>query len=279
MTAGSIRLANSLALQSSTLTVGVANGVVFDASVASNAFTLGGLAGAATTGSFALLNNAATPAPITLTIGNNNANTTYSGTMSGTGGSLIKVGTGTSTLTGGTSSFTGNVTVNGGTLSVSTANNGANSSLGARIAGRTITVNPGATLQFNTNNIFGGGGNLAANLPAIVVNGGTVFSTRYNMLPDITLNGATLVQAATDGAAQAGSAYQGYQFIGTVTVGGTAPSTISTTNGRGNHLLGTGTLNTTFNVADVTETRIPTSTSRPRCSTGRAITVATPRPA
>src|SRR5205807_6507450 len=96
--------------------------------------------------------------------------------------------------------------------------------------------------------IFGGGGNLAANLLSLVVNGGTLSSTRYNMLPNITLNGGTLVQSATDGTVGGAGSYQGYQFIGTVTVTGSSPSTISTTNGKGDHLLGTGTQTTVFNV-------------------------------
>jgi len=251
VTAGTIRLSNALALQNSTLTIGIANGIVFDSSVASNAFTLGGLAGLANTGNFALLNTSA--APIALSVGANNAATTYSGTLSGTGGSLIKIGTGTTTLTNGTSSFTGNVTVNQGTLEATTANSGANSSLGARIAGRTITVNAGATMLWSTNNIIGGGGQSAASLPNIIVNGGTFNSSRYNMIGNINLNGGLLTQAASDGGnAGAGGSYQGYQFIGTVTVSGTSPSTITTTNGKGNHLLGTGTATTIFDVADVT---------------------------
>jgi autotransporter-associated beta strand protein len=78
---------------------------------------------------------------------------------------------------------------------------------------------------------------------------GTLTSTRYNALPNITLNGATLVQSATD----TGS-YNGYQFLGSVTVGGSAASTISTGNNKGNHLLPAGT---TFTVADVTGNGTP----------------------
>jgi autotransporter-associated beta strand protein len=245
LSAGSLRLANGLALQSSTLSNAVAGGVIFDSSVANNSFTLGGLSGA---GAIALQNNAATPAPIALTIGNNNAGTTYSGVMSGAG-SLTKIGTGTLILSNGGNSFTGNVVVNSGTLQTGTGVSAAsaNTAFGAKATpGRTITVNPGATLNLTTNNVFGGGGGSAAGLYSIIVNGGTFSSTRYNMLPNVTLNGGTLVQSATDGVAGQGSPYEGYQFIGTITVGGSSPSTISTTNGKANHLLGNGT--TVFNV-------------------------------
>jgi autotransporter-associated beta strand protein len=70
VTAGSLVLKHTAALQNSTLTTG---NVTFDSSVGSNAFTLGGLSGS---GNLSLLNNAATP--VTLSVGNNNASTAYS---------------------------------------------------------------------------------------------------------------------------------------------------------------------------------------------------------
>ena len=95
----SLRLENPLALQNSTVTGG---GLVFGESVAANAFTLGGISGS---GNIILQNTDS--APVSLTVGNNNASTTFSGAISGTG-SLVKSGTGTLTLatantyTGGT---------------------------------------------------------------------------------------------------------------------------------------------------------------------------------
>ncbi len=50
-----------------------------------------------------------------LTIGSDNSSTTFAGALSGAGGSLTKVGSGTFTLTGA-STYTGATTVNGGTL-------------------------------------------------------------------------------------------------------------------------------------------------------------------
>lgn len=54
----------------------------------------------------------------TLTLGGNNTNSTFAGPVSGTGGGLTKVGTGTLTLSG-TGTFTGTTAVNAGTLVLS----------------------------------------------------------------------------------------------------------------------------------------------------------------
>jgi fibronectin-binding autotransporter adhesin len=168
----------------------------------------------------------------------------FNGTLSGNV-NFVKDGLETTTLLAPASTFTGNVTVANGMLVASGtgAANGANGPLGvANLAGKTVTVGTGATLSFITNNIFGNGvGN--ANLPAVVINGGILTSTRYNTLGNLTLNGGTLTQAATDGP----GGYEGYQFQGSIVVGGTAASTIAGTNGRANHLAA----NTQFDVAEV----------------------------
>jgi fibronectin-binding autotransporter adhesin len=168
---------------------------------------------------------------------------TYSGLISGRV-NLVKNSASTAIFTGSNSTFTGNVTVNGGTLTAAAlgAANGANGSLGAaNVAGKTVTVGSTGTLSFTSNNIFGNGvGN--ANLPAVTINAGVLTSTRYNVLGALTLNGGTLTQSATDGP----GAYEGFQFRGNVAVGGSAQSVISTGNGKANHL----NTNTVFTVAD-----------------------------
>ncbi len=169
----------------------------------------------------------------------------FNGTISGRT-NFVKNGAATVSLIAPASTFTGNVTVNAGTLSATGlgAANGANGTLGAaNVAGKTVTVNnAGTVLSFLTNNIFGNGvGN--ANLPAVTIDAGTLNSTRYNVLGALTLNGGTLSQSSTDT-----GGYEGFQFLGNVTVGGTAASTISTGNAKANHL----GANTTFTVADAT---------------------------
>ena len=164
-----------------------------------------------------------------------------------TSGGLTKTGNGNLTLSGA-STFTGNVLVSAGTLTANLANVG-NPTFGplgnAQIPGRTITVNSGATLSLTANDTFGNALATAANLPSLIING-TMKSTRYNQIGAITLNGATLTSASTDG-----GNYQGYQFLGDVTVGGTAPSFISSTAGANFNSNDLSTA-TNFIVADVT---------------------------
>jgi autotransporter-associated beta strand protein len=139
ITAGTLTLANQLAVQSSTVTMGGGAGValVFDQSVVGNAFTFGGLSAAAAGAGYDidLRNNAGSPAAIALTVGANSS--TYAGVLSGTGGSLIKSGAGTLTLSGD-NSYSGGTTLSVGTLAI-----GHNNALGTG----TITLNGGTTIQ------------------------------------------------------------------------------------------------------------------------------------
>jgi fibronectin-binding autotransporter adhesin len=182
----------------------------------------------------------------TLTL-NSSVDRTFGNVGTNTGGNItgniaiVKNGTNTQTFAGPANTYTGNVTVNSGTL-VAGGNQSSNALGSPTTAGRIVTVNSGANLSFTTNNVFGNGiGN--NNLPTTVLNGGTLTSTRYNVLGNLTLNGATLTQTSTD----AGN-FEGFQFRGDVTIGGSSSSTIATTNGKANHL---GS-NTTFNVANAT---------------------------
>jgi autotransporter-associated beta strand protein len=101
-------------------------GGIFDmATLTAAGMTAGSIAGA---GSYAL-------GAKSLTVGGNNLSTEVSGIISGVGGSLTKLGTGTLTLSG-TNSYTGATTVNGGMFVVD----------GSTATSSLTTVNTGATL-------------------------------------------------------------------------------------------------------------------------------------
>ncbi len=168
------------------------------------------------------------------------------GTQGGAAGGIRKTGDGTMLLNNLSNNFNGDIIISAGRIVTGTSQGGGtNSYLGVVNGSRTITVESGGVLDYRANNIFGGGGKTAATIPAIVLDGGTLTSTRFNIVGNLTMNGGTLTQSASDS-----GSYEGYQFLGTVTVGGDSASTISTGNNKANHLLGSAT--TVFNVADAT---------------------------
>jgi fibronectin-binding autotransporter adhesin len=205
---------------------------------------IGSLTGGGTTGGNVTLGAA------TLTTGGNNTSpVAYAGVISGTG-ALTKIGTGNQILTGA-NSFTGDVTVNGGVLVANRGNNALNpvtSALGNPQTVRNITVNSTGTLNLSQGDVLGSATTTVA--ATLVINAGGVVTNTvnfFNHLGPVVMNGGTLTTA---GGAIAG--YQSYSLGGSVTVGGSAPSTISVT-GAGNAFNGVHLgSNTTFNVADAT---------------------------
>ena len=168
----------------------------------------------------------------TLTV-NNSGNYTFAGKLGNTGTdennlALVKSGVGTLTLDSNTSTFTGDITINRGTLvaAVATPNNTAPATaLGdATSSARTITVNTDGTLEFDAGNVMTH--NFASNnVPSLVVAGGTVTnggSATNNALGSVTLNGGTLT--ATVGST---SGYGSWNLNGTVA--STGASLISST--------------------------------------------------
>jgi fibronectin-binding autotransporter adhesin len=112
ISSGQLTLSNSNALQNSALTNSSGPGaVVFDQSVTSNSFTIGGLK---TGNNLALVNNATVPAAIALFL-NPSGSDMYNNVLSGPGSSITISGAGTQVLDG-PSTYTGSTTINLGTL-------------------------------------------------------------------------------------------------------------------------------------------------------------------
>ena len=129
--AGSLLLANPNGLPNSTVNVGVTNGLLFGV----NAATIGGLTGNANLA----LNNGANP--VALTVGTNNANTIYFGSLTGSG-SLIKAGTGILTLAGSSYAYGGTTTLNAGGLVLDSTSGPVNISVaGGTVLGAAFPIN------------------------------------------------------------------------------------------------------------------------------------------
>ena len=119
--------------------------------------TIGGLTG---DGSFVLQNTKTVQSGsslglgVQLTVGNNNASTTYNGAMSGTGG-LTKIGNGTLTLSGG-NTYTGDTVLNGGSIVL--VGGWLNSSNIVLAAGRTLDLSALGTVNMAVGQVLRGSG-------------------------------------------------------------------------------------------------------------------------
>src|SRR5262252_3830651 len=163
-------------------------------SLSSGVMTAGSIEGG---GTFSLGSNQ-------LIVGSNNLSTTVSGVIRGTGGSLVKVGSGTLTLDG-SNSYTGATIVTGGTLSVTgdiSSSSGVLVTPGAMLAGTGTmpgvllaggTLMPGQSV--GTLNVAG---NLAFTSAATyLININATTASQTNVTGTATLNGAT-VQVVDD---------------------------------------------------------------------------------
>ena len=154
--------------------------------------TIGSLAGA----------GAVTLGAATLTTGNDNTSTIFSGVISG-GGGLTKIGNGILTLTGA-NTFTGGTTVNGGGLVVNgslasgvTVNNGTLSGTGS-FGG--LVANGGVLAPGNSIGTFAVNGNFIQNggVYQVEVNSAGQ-SDRINVAGTATINGGTVQVLAQNG--------------------------------------------------------------------------------
>ncbi len=155
---------------SNTSSLIVANGATFDAGSASA--TVGSLTGAGnlTIGSGVF------------TAGGNNSSTAFSGSIGGPGGSFVKQGTGTTTLSGA-NTYDGATTVSGGKLAVD-----------GSVAGN-VVVNPGAEVggHGTVAGVIGGAGIVGpGNSPGILTAGATDPSGGLTYNFELTLSGTAI---------------------------------------------------------------------------------------
>jgi len=225
--------------------------------------TIGGLSGS---GNVALGSDA-------LSVGSNNTTTNFTGVISGTGGSLTKIGSGALTLTG-TNTYdsgttisagtvvvgndnnlgTGNLTFDGGTLTTTTGiasskdvvftsnngtfnTNGVNSTLNGILSGvGAVTKSGTGTLSLTGNNSYGGG---------TTVTGGTLNVNNDNNLGTglLALNGSTLQTAAGINSVTRSVVLTGSDTVDTQTFNSTLGGVLSGTGGFTQ--IGSGTLTLT----------------------------------
>ncbi|HVM62067.1 MAG TPA: autotransporter-associated beta strand repeat-containing protein [Verrucomicrobiae bacterium] len=155
ISSGTLSLNNSLAVQNSTIYDLTNNALAFGTPTS---YTLGGLSG---TGNIGLTNSAG---GIGLSVGNNNANTTYSGVLSGSG-SLTKIGSGTLTLSGtAANTYSGLTTVSGGELDLG-------KTAGVNAIGGNLTI-AGGEVKLIANNQIGNSAVVSVNSGSFNLNGG-----------------------------------------------------------------------------------------------------------
>ena len=155
---GTLILSSPLALQCSTLDTSGSGALSFGSLTSA---TLGGLTGP---GTLALSNSASSA--VTLSVGNNNLSTTYSGRLNGPG-RLTKVGSGTLLLSG-SDTYTGGTAVNVGVLQAADT-----ASLPGLATSGQITTANGAVLAVTA----GGSGWTSANIATLLTNNGSGFAS------------------------------------------------------------------------------------------------------
>ena len=145
--------------------------------------SVGSLAGGGSTGGNVTLGTG------TLTVGGNNASTTYAGRLNGTG-SLTQAGTGTLTLTGN-NTYTGVTTVSAGTLQA--GNGGTSGSLG------TGAVTDNGALVFNRTDNLTQAGAISGTGSLTQAGTGTLTLTGNNTYTGVTTVSAGTLQAGNGG--------------------------------------------------------------------------------
>jgi autotransporter-associated beta strand protein len=230
---GTLELDHAQALQNSTLNMQAGDSGTVSFGPPLSAATLGGLKGSR---GLVLENSSSTPGAVALSVGNNNADTAYSGVLSGAG-SLAKIGAGTLALAG-VSTYTGATMVSAGTLAV-TGDGSINSSSGITLNGGTLNYSSstpltapltltagtlkGSGVIANTAPLSIGAGVTVApgNSPGTLTTGDTVWQGggTYQWEVDTVLDGITGSQDALKGT---DGGFDFWRITGTLTIGATA---------------------------------------------------------
>jgi autotransporter-associated beta strand protein len=167
----------------------------------------------------------------TLMTGNDNTNTTFSGSISGTGGNLTKVGTGIFTLAGA-NTYSGATNVAAGTLRLASGSSLGNTNIfvgsSAKLSARPntgTTISTGGSLTLNSGSTFDMSGD--GNAGTLSVAGGLNLNNNVTLNFDIGTSGSsTVTDLLAVGGAAAGS--------GTATINITGFGAANLSNGRYN---------------------------------------------
>lgn len=215
--------------------------------IVSSILTIGSLADAAgnPTGSQVLLGSG------TLTVGNDNTTTKFSGAISGTGGNLTKVGNGVFTLAG-ISTYSGTTNVAAGTLRLASGSGLGNTAIfvgpSAKLApqpaiGSPITAGATASLTLNSGSTYDMSDSKAGTFS---LGGALALNNNVTLNFDIGTNGAATV---TDSLASLGAA----TGSGTATINISGFGTANLTNGKYTLIsAGSGLLAETFTLGTPT---------------------------
>lgn len=190
----------------------------------------------------------------TLEFANASGTNTLTGNVTGTG-SLVKSGAGTTILATPTTagnSFSGSLSVTGGTLQIGDASTG-NSNVSRLTSVSSVNVGSGATLTFKNSGALPGATEITLSGTLNTDDTGVSSGGFHTALGAITFNGGTLTTARGGNT----TTFQSYALNGTITVSGSSAASITSTgldtSGNGIHLANNAaSVNRTFNVADVT---------------------------
>ena len=230
---GVLNLNNANAVLNSTVTATGTNALAFSSGIGS--FNLGGLASGTTT-RIALTDAASQP--ITLTVGGNNASTTFGGGLTGSG-TLVKVGNGTLALNPnlpssgvGSSTYSGGTVIKSGTVKFGTYNSNSITNL---LGSGTITL--GDTAGSATATLVSEYGSYNLGNPIVIQSGNSGTSMIQNNGGVLTINGVITLGSANS--AGHGVTLSGVS-TGSLTLSGTIQDPVGMTPGTA----GTVTINT-----------------------------------